>query len=121
MEFHVLDVLKTIQVHWFLYFRWTTLSKDIASGDINFNDIEHYLGKTYKDQYDAMRNELLMMEINEKTVAMRIKQLQQYRQLETSVKGAKVILKFAGLYHLSGDFQQIRDIALVRNLLKLTI
>ena len=54
-----------------------------------------------------------MMGINEKIVARRIKQVQQYRQLETSVKGAKVILKFAELYHLSGDFQQIRNIATV--------
>ena len=52
---------------------------------------------------------------NEKIVARLLRQLQQYRQLATSVKGAKVILKFASLYHLKGDFQQIKNIALVRN------
>ena len=57
------------------------------------------------------------MGINEKIVTKRIQQLQQYRQLATSVKGAKVILQFAGLYHLGGDFQQIKNIATVRNFL----
>ena len=61
-----------------------------------------------------MKIELEIMGINEKTVRKRIRQLQQYRQLATSVKGAKVILKFAALYHLEGDFQQIKNIASVR-------
>ena len=72
------------------------------------------MGKTFKDDYEAMKYELVVMGINEKIVARRIKQLRQFRQLETSVKGAKVILKFAQQYHLTGDFQQIRNIASVR-------
>ena len=97
-----------------MLFRWATIAEKIASGDMVFSHLEHHVGKTFKDDYEAMKYELVVMGINEKIVARRIKQLQQYRQLETSVKGAKVILKFAKQYHLTGDFQQIRSIALVR-------
>ena len=91
---------------------------NIASGDIVFSHLEHHVGKTFKDDFEAMKYELVVMGINEKIVTKRIKQLQQYRQLETSVKGAKVILKFAQQYHLTGDFKQIRNIASVRKINK---
>ena len=76
--------------------------------------MEHHVGTTYRDDYEAMKSELLAMEINRKIVDTRLKQLQQYRQLETSVRGAKDILKFARLYNLSGNFKQIEDIATVK-------
>ena len=99
----------------FCYCRWTKISSNIASGEILFSDLEHHVGTTYREDYEAMKNELLAMGINEKIVDRRLKQLQQYRQLETSVRGAKVILKFARLYNLSGNFKQIEDIATVKN------
>ena len=95
-------------------FRWRAIAKHIDSGDIVFTDLEHHVGVTYKDDYEAMKKELLMMEISAGRIDKRLRQLQQYRQLETSVKGAKVVLKFAVLYKLTGDFQQIKDIASVR-------
>lgn len=60
-----------------------------------------------------MKKELWRMSVKEMLIETRIKQLQQYRQLKTSVEGAKIILKFACLYHLEGDFRQIEEIALV--------
>ena len=94
--------------------RWTKISRNIASGEILFSQLEHHVGMTYRDDYEAMKSELLAMEINEKIVDRCLKQLQQYRQLETSVRGAKDILKFARLYNLSGNFKQIEDIAMVK-------
>ena len=75
--------------------------------------MERHIGVTYKEDYVSLKKELDTLKIEKKIADIRIKQLQQYRQLETSVRGAKVILEFADVYHLKGNFQQIRNIALV--------
>lgn len=59
---------------------------------------------------------MMTLQLHEKKITMRVGQLKKYRQLETCVKGAKTILKFAQEYNLKGDFEQIRIIATVSDL-----
>ena len=99
----------------FLIFRWHALINQIDTGKISFNDFERLIGKIYQENYDNMRQELITMALKGQKVDGRIKQLQQYRQVERSVQGAKDILQLATLYSLEGEFDQIRNIASVSN------
>ncbi|XP_053390335.1 E3 ubiquitin-protein ligase rnf213-alpha-like, partial [Mercenaria mercenaria] len=90
---------------------WLQIAGLIVTGDINFKDFEKQIGKTFKDNYGQMEVELRTMRIPERKIKQRLDQLKKYRQLETCVKGAKTILKFAREYGLKGDFHQIEVIA----------
>ena len=75
--------------------------------------MERMIGRVYKEEYEQIRDELKNFKLGDKVINERIEQLKKYRQLEDSVKGAKVILKFAQDFQLTGDFDQIRVIASV--------
>ncbi|XP_060597648.1 E3 ubiquitin-protein ligase rnf213-alpha-like, partial [Ruditapes philippinarum] len=91
--------------------QWDTITNKIKSGNIKFQDFEKLVSQKYRDNYDQMKAELRTMSILDNIIDKRIDQLRKYRQLETCVKGAKTILKFAKEYNLKGDFSQIRVIA----------
>ena len=102
--------------HRFLkYYRWHKIIKQIDTGNISFNDFERFIGKVYQENVDNIKQELITMALKGRKADERITQLQQYRQVERSVQGAKDILQLATLYSLEGEFDQIRNIALVSN------
>ena len=96
-----------------MYCRWNDLTNRIKSGSVRFKEFEIFVGQRNRDNYDQMKKDLRTMNIPEKCIGQRIDQLMKYRQLETCVKGARAILKFAQEYKLKGDFSQIRVIARV--------
>lgn len=75
-----------------------------------FLDLEKMLGKR---DYDAMLAEIKLLDIDDKTAEKRISQLRQFRQLNTSVKGATEIIKFRQQYGLTGDFKPVELIVQV--------
>lgn len=106
-------MMSLLYIYSVLFFRWDTQAAKIKSGEIKFRDFEKILGNRYRNDYDAMETEMHTLGLSDKDIGKRIDQLRKYRQLETCVKGAKTILKFARDYDLQGDFSQIETIATV--------
>ena len=68
-----------------------------------------------------MRKELLIVcDGNEQLVDQRLKQIQQYRQLNSYSHGAKTMLKIKEMFKLSGDFKPVEILVdLVSSFVKL--
>ncbi|XP_053391301.1 E3 ubiquitin-protein ligase rnf213-beta-like [Mercenaria mercenaria] len=88
------------------------LAKNIEAGETTFNEFERLFGYKFRDDLLAMKKELRNIRITPEVINTRIDQLIKYKQLETCVFGAKSILEFVKQYNLTGNFQQIRAIAL---------
>lgn len=95
------------------------IEKRITSGEMTFIEFEKELGHIYREDYERMREELKTLGVVDKTARKRLDQLKKFRQLNICAKGAKVILKFAKEFGLTGNFQQIQIIASVRSTLKI--
>lgn len=80
---------------------------------MKFRNFEKLIGRMYRDDYEKMEEEMFSLEITKEDTTKRLDQLRKYRKLDTCVKGAQTILKFAEEYKLSGDFDQIRNMARV--------
>lgn len=80
---------------------------------MKFRNFEKLIGRMYRDDYEKMEDEIFSLKITKEDTTKRLDQLRKYRKLDTCVKGAQTILKFAEEYKLSGDFDQIRNMARV--------
>ncbi|KAL3881512.1 hypothetical protein ACJMK2_027944 [Sinanodonta woodiana] len=98
-----------------VYSKMNQLTDRLVSGEILFAEIEHYLGNIYRVDYDKMVDELRLLNVPEECARERVKQLQQLRQMEACVDGAKTILNVAKAYDLEGDFEVIKTIASQEN------
>jgi len=84
----------------------------LKSGDILFREME----KMFSNLQDTAA-EMKEFGLSEKMVTERNKQISQYRLLNTSVKGALVILEFREKFRLNGDFGPLEMIKQVWSLL----
>ncbi|KAH3728231.1 hypothetical protein DPMN_054183 [Dreissena polymorpha] len=66
--------------------------------------------KTFTNPED-LEPELKKLGISDTIAQTRITQLQEYRQLQSCVNGAKVLLKIQHQYNLTGDFEPVKEIA----------
>ncbi|KAK3585576.1 hypothetical protein CHS0354_036763 [Potamilus streckersoni] len=101
-----------------VYSKMRGLTDSLLSGEILFAEMEHYLGNIYKVDYQKMVDEMKLLDVPEECAQERVKQLQQLRQMEACVDGAKTILNVAKAYELNGDFEVIRIIASQENAAK---
>ncbi|KAL3881511.1 hypothetical protein ACJMK2_027943, partial [Sinanodonta woodiana] len=91
------------------------ITQTIVTGEIQFVDMERYLGNIYKEDYDQMVQEMILINVPKGHGDERVKQLRQFRQLEACFHGAETILKVADAYKLGGDFEAIKTIASLEN------
>ncbi|KAK3585575.1 hypothetical protein CHS0354_036762 [Potamilus streckersoni] len=91
------------------------ITQKIVTGEIQFVDMERYLGNIYKEDYDKMVQEMTLINVPKGHGDERVKQLRQFRQLEACFHGAETILKVANAYKLRGDFEAIKTVASSEN------
>lgn len=63
--------------------------------------------------YDVMHTEMKCLGVKDDIAVQRIKQFRQIQKLNTSVKGAREILKFTKQYELTGNFKPLQLIVQV--------
>ncbi|KAK3585581.1 hypothetical protein CHS0354_036768 [Potamilus streckersoni] len=97
------------------YIKMKDIIQRLENGDLNFDEMETYLGNVYNGDFDKILHEMIALKLSEKTAKERVKQLQQFRELEACVRGAKAILNIAEDYGLNGDFKEIMIIASQEN------
>ena len=79
------------------------------SGKISFKDLEFRLLRFYDARNDdAMRKELLIAcSGNVHRVDERMKQIQQYRQIDAYSRGAETMIDIKDMFNLVGDFSAV--------------
>lgn len=92
-----------------VYKHWTSLVREIASGDITFKEFQQHFKNIPNDNLEEQLKNLSITS-NKDWIKERLRQFNQYRVLEQCVYGANVILKVVQEYKLEGDFQPIKMI-----------
>ncbi|KAK3585578.1 hypothetical protein CHS0354_036765 [Potamilus streckersoni] len=98
-----------------VYSKMKEITQKLVTGEIQFAEMENYLGKIYKDEYVKMVEEMILINVPEVKAQERVQQLDQFRLMEECVVGAKTILDVAIAYRLKGDFHVIKTIASQEN------
>lgn len=62
-------------------------------------------------KYESMLRDVTLFDIEERTAKERIDQLNQFRKINTAVKGAALLLRIKAQHELTGDFEPVELIA----------
>lgn len=83
---------------------WGTFCDEIGSGDIDFAKTDVLFGVFHRD-YDHIERELSLACPQRDVVARRLRQIQQYHELDQYSRGAHAILEMRDNFQLRGDFR----------------
>ncbi|XP_021363666.1 E3 ubiquitin-protein ligase rnf213-alpha-like isoform X2 [Mizuhopecten yessoensis] len=89
---------------------WNRVTKNLQDGSMKFDEFKDVFGDM---DYQRLGKEFSLMEENGLWIQERMDQIQLFRDLANSVKGAEIILKVVDKYDLKGDFTPIQLITSV--------
>ncbi|XP_062574164.1 E3 ubiquitin-protein ligase rnf213-alpha-like [Saccostrea cucullata] len=93
---------------------WNDLFQRLKSGSITFEEFDKYFSN-YDTEVIKKEMTLYSDGENNQWISERMQQIHQHRQLNTCLKGAKVILEFVQIFDLKGDFSPIEKIVKMRD------
>ncbi|XP_040200941.1 E3 ubiquitin-protein ligase RNF213 isoform X4 [Rana temporaria] len=87
---------------------------DIKSGNVTFEVVDEFL-KDFKDRYQELAKEFkhlcpLGVKNDGKWISDRVRQIEQYHQLDVAFRSAKVIFELKGFLKLTGNFRTLETL-----------
>ncbi|XP_077330445.1 E3 ubiquitin-protein ligase RNF213-like isoform X2 [Lithobates pipiens] len=87
---------------------------DLKSGQVTFEVVDTFLAD-FKGNYEKLEKELerlhrLGVKDNESWILHRVRQIEQYHQLDVAFRSAKVIFDIKMFFNLNGDFQTLETL-----------
>ncbi|XP_019338481.2 E3 ubiquitin-protein ligase RNF213 isoform X2 [Alligator mississippiensis] len=104
------------------YREYQKLHRELISGELTFAKVDDVF-RDFKNHYEVLKSDLrLMCKLQEqgdrKWIELRLRQIQQYHELDLAMDSAVVIAKIREDLNLSGDFSKIHKILNFRNQLE---
>lgn len=87
---------------------------DLKSGQVTFEVVDTFLAD-FKGNYEKLEKELqrlhhLGVKDNERWILHRVRQIEQYHQLDVAFRSAEVIFEIKQFFNLKGDFQTLETL-----------